>query len=73
MSLKSREEDPALAFYQAALGKRLMRLARVKCALEKIPNADPLIRRLVDRGLFATYRDCKDQGLGDDARVILGI
>jgi hypothetical protein len=52
----------------------LARLERLKKAREQLaimPDADPLTVKLVARGLFATYQECMDQGVGYEARAIL--
>lgn len=52
---------------------RLRRLDGVRGQLETLPARDPYMKKLVDRGIFATYRDCMDEGIGDEARQILNI
>lgn len=52
---------------------RLRRLDGVRSQLDVLPARDPFMKKLVDRGLFATYRDCMDEGIGDEARQILNI
>ena len=52
---------------------RLRRLDGVRGQLETVPASDPFMKKLVDRGIFATYRDCMDEGIGDEARQILNI
>ena len=52
---------------------RLRRLDGVRGQLDTLPARDPFMKKLVDRGIFATYRDCMDEGIGDEARQILNI
>ena len=52
---------------------RLRRLDGVRVQLDSLPAPDPFMKRLVDRGLFATYRECLDEGIGQEAREILRI
>ncbi len=52
---------------------RLRRLDGVRGQLDTVPASDPFMKKLVDRGIFATYRDCMDEGIGDEARQILNI
>ena len=52
---------------------RLRRLEGVRGQLGTAPARDPYMKKLVDRGIFATYRDCIDEGIGDEARQILNI
>ncbi len=52
---------------------RLRRLDGVRDQLDTLPVRDPFMKKLVDRGIFATYRDCMDEGIGDEARQILNI
>ncbi len=52
---------------------RLRRLDGVRGQLDALPARDPFMKKLVDRGIFATYRDCMDEGIGDEARQILNI
>ena len=52
---------------------RLRRLDGVRGQLDTVPASDPYMKKLVDRGIFATYRDCMDEGIGDEARQILNI
>ena len=52
---------------------RLRRLDGVRGQLDNVPANDPFMKKLVDRGIFATYRDCMDEGIGDEARQILNI
>jgi hypothetical protein len=50
---------------------RLERLKKAREQLSVMPDADPLTVKLVARGLFATYQECLDQGVGHEARAIL--
>ncbi len=52
---------------------RLRRLDGVRGQLDTLPARDPYMKKLVDRGIFATYRDCMDEGIGEEARQILNI
>ena len=52
---------------------RLRRLDGVRGQLDSLPVRDPFMKKLVDRGLFATYRECMDEGVGPEARQILNI
>ena len=52
---------------------RLRRLDGVRDQLDSLPAHDPFMKKLVDRGLFATYRECMDEGVGPEAREILNI
>ena len=52
---------------------RLRRLDGVRGQLDSLPARDPFMKKLVDRGLFATYRECMDEGVGPEARQILNI
>ena len=52
---------------------RLERLDQVKRELEAMPEPDPFMHKLVGRGLFATYRECIDEGVGAEARHLLKI
>ncbi len=52
---------------------RLQRLEDVRRQMEMIDGSDPFMKKLVGRGLFATYRECVDEGVGSEARVILKI
>ena len=46
--------------------ERLMRLRR-----EYVDDLNPLGLRLLDRALYATYRDCIDYGAGSEADEIM--
>ena len=50
---------------------RLVRLAETKQEFDEGTVADPFMKRLLERGIFATYRDCVEQGVGAEARHIL--
>jgi hypothetical protein len=52
---------------------RLERLRNAKMEIDAYSDDDPFMKRLVDRGLFATYRECIDEGVGAEARHILHI
>lgn len=52
---------------------RLRRLDGVRLQLSSSPARDPFMKKLVDRGLFATYRECMDEGVGPEAKQILKI
>jgi hypothetical protein len=52
---------------------RLQRLKEVKANIESLPDQDPFMKKLVGRGLFATYSECVDESVGPEARHILGI
>ncbi len=52
---------------------RLRRLDGVRGQLSGLPVHDPFMKKLVDRGPFATYRECMDEGVGAEARQILNI
>jgi hypothetical protein len=41
--------------------------------MESLPGQDAFMKKLVGRGLFATYRECIDEGVGVEARQILKI
>ena len=58
---------------QAHFLARLRRLDGVRSQLGSLPAHDPFMKKLVDRGLFATYRECVDEGVGPEARQILNI
>jgi hypothetical protein len=38
--------------------------------MSSMAGQDPFMAKLVMRGLFATYRECVDGGVGGDARAI---
>lgn len=50
---------------------RLVRLAETKHEFDGGAVADPFMKRLLERGIFATYRECVEQGVGAEARHIL--
>ena len=50
---------------------RLVRLAETKQEFDDGTVADPFMKRLLERGIFATYRECVEQGVGAEARHIL--
>ena len=52
---------------------RLQRLDDVRAQMGTMPDQDPFMAKLVGRGLFATYRECVDEGVGAEARHILKI
>jgi hypothetical protein len=52
---------------------RLERLRNAKVEVDAYREDDPFMKRLVDRGLFATYRECIDEGVGAEARHLLHI
>ena len=52
---------------------RLERLNKAKYEIDSMGDEDPFMKRLVDRGLFATYRECVDEGVASEARHILRI
>ena len=52
---------------------RLKRLQDARREIDSVADADPFMKRLVDRGLFATYRECLDEGVGAEARHLLNI
>ena len=52
---------------------RLERLRNAKAEIDTYTDDDPFMKRLVDRGLFATYRECIDEGVGAEARHVLHI
>ncbi|MEK9658628.1 MAG: hypothetical protein VW450_01600 [Chloroflexota bacterium] len=56
---------------QSEFPARLERLKKAREHLANMPDADPLAVKLVARGLFATYQECLDQGVGHEARAIL--
>jgi hypothetical protein len=58
---------------QAHFLTRLERLRNAKTEIDAYADDDPFMKRLVDRGLFATYRECIDEGVGAEARHILHI
>ena len=61
--------SPIQAYFLA----RLRRLEGMRCQMDSSPAHDPFAKKLVDRGLFATYRECMDAGVGSEARRILDI
>lgn len=50
---------------------RLVRLAETKVEFDDGTVTDPFMRRLLERGIFATYRECVEEGVGAEARHIL--
>jgi hypothetical protein len=52
---------------------RLERLDTVRREMASVPDVDPFMKKLVERGLFATYGECMDEGVGVEARHILKI
>jgi len=52
---------------------RLVRLSETKHEFDDGPVCDPFMKRLLERGIFATYRECVEQGVGAEARHILHI
>ena len=50
---------------------RLQGLEEARRQLDALPAQDPFMRKLVGRGLFATYLECIDVGVGCEARQIL--
>lgn len=42
---------------------RLKRLDEVRVGINNTPDVDPFVKKLVDRGLFATHQECLDAGL----------
>ena len=50
---------------------RLVRLAETKQEFDAGTAPDPFMKRLLERGIFATYRECVEQGVGQEARHIL--
>ena len=66
-------EQSNLPFFRGILLARLQRLDNIKLQLAALFTPDPLIVKLVGRGLFATYRECVDAGIGTEACTILKI
>jgi hypothetical protein len=52
---------------------RLQRLSDARHEIGMTNDEDPFMKRLVDRGLFATYRECIDEGVTTEVRHILKI
>lgn len=52
---------------------RLERLKAMRGELDASPEADSYTLKLIGRGLFATYHECVDHGVADEARRILQI
>ena len=52
---------------------RLRRLEGMRCQMDSLPAHDPFAKNLINRGLFATYRECMDEGVGAEARRILNV
>ena len=52
---------------------RLRRLQDMRSQIDSLPDHDPLAKKLVDRGLFATYLECMDESVGSEAKGILNI
>jgi hypothetical protein len=48
-------------------------LSDARHEIELTNDEDPFMKKLVDRGLFATYRECVDEGVATEARHILKI
>jgi len=62
---------PALSTEQSMFLKRFSDLVEKRqFNVERLADSD-WRRRLVDKALFSTYRDCLDLDVGDEARVIL--
>ena len=58
---------------QAHFLLRLQQLSDLRQRVEHSPVQDPFTRKLLGRGIFATYHECLDSGVGDEAREILQI
>ena len=52
---------------------RLQRLEEMRGQMESLPGQDAFMKKHVGRGLFATYRECIDEGVGVEARQILKV
>ena len=52
---------------------RLQRLRDAKQEIDQYGDSDPFMKKLVERGLFATYRECVDEGVAVEARHLLRI
>lgn len=52
--------------------ERIYTLSQMKRDLAGWPSKDPLPRKLIARGLYAAYCACRDLGLDEEARRVLG-
>jgi hypothetical protein len=52
---------------------RLQRLEEARGQMESLPCQDVFMKKHVGCGLFVTYRECVDEGVGVEARQILKI
>ena len=52
---------------------RLQELEQIRIQMDESPTQDPFTVKLVGRGLFATYHECIDQGVAEEARQILNM
>ncbi len=61
-------EVPLDSRWQTSLLRRLDRLTKLRQQVEQSPIQDSYIRALLDRGIFATYRECLEAGASVEAR-----
>ena len=61
-------EVPLDSRWQTSLLRRLHRLTKLRQQVEQSPVQDSHIRALLDRGIFATYRECLKAGASVEAR-----
>jgi hypothetical protein len=69
MAISKKSPRPAEAEAKAVYVRRLERLMRLR--RDYIDDLNPLGLRLVDRALYATYRDCLEFGAGREANGIM--
>ena len=50
---------------------RLQRLRDAKQEIDQYGDSDPFMKKLVERGLFARYRESIDEGVAVEARHLL--
>ena len=74
-ALGARLPGPVMAYtlLQAHFLSRLQRLSDAKNEIDQNHGEDPFMKRLVDRGMLATYRECVDEGVATEARHILKV
>ena len=64
-------EAPLDSRWQTSLLRRLDRLTRLRQQVKQPPVQDPFISTLLDRGIFATYRECLEAGAKVEARTTI--
>lgn len=74
MKEEERLQGLALRSYaplQAHFLRRLIQLRQRRTACAQQSPVDPWLLAVLDRAVYATYRDCVEMGLGEEARRVL--